>query len=343
MAPTAATTLAALGLCVAGTQVEARGYTLNQSYVGSSFFDNFNFYTGDDPTHGYVDFISSEEAIEREMIGFDNATGLVYMGAEYSTIPAAGERGRKAIRLESRYTTSGNVLVVLDMAHMPSSSGHLAAGCGVWPAFWSFGPDWPSNGEIDIVEYVNNQNIDATTLHTGSDCDQTQEDTSTFTGTWGVNMYGEPGMDCDVDAPEQWQNAGCGIAGPEGVAVGATFNSGGGGVYALEWVTDTEINAFYFSRDSIPDDIVKKIPSPSSWGLPYARFEVGPKSDCSSDHFSDHSIIFDLTFCGDWAGSVFGSDCQTSESCNDYVQYNPAYFQEAHWLISYLDVYDISN
>lgn len=285
-----------LGGATAASTVAARTYSLNQSFAGESFFDSFDFYTGDDPTHGYVDFVNRTEAEQLSLIGYDSSSGLVYMGAEHESIVPWESSGRKSVRLESKYETSGDVLMVIDMEHMPSSSGHLPDGCGVWPAFWTFGPDWPNNGEIDIIEYVNNQEIDGTTLHTSDNCVQSQEDTSTFTGTWGVNMNGDPATDCDVNAPNQWQNAGCGING-DAQPVGAKFNQNGGGVYALEWVSDTEMNAFYFARDSIPNDLANKNPTPSNWGLPFARFEVGT-SECSSDHFNGHKIIFDLTFCG---------------------------------------------
>ena len=41
---------------------------------------------------------------------------------------------------------------------------------------------WPQNGEIDIIEYVNTDSIDATTLHTDAGCDQGGVDTNSFTG-----------------------------------------------------------------------------------------------------------------------------------------------------------------
>jgi hypothetical protein len=27
----------------------------------------------------------------------------------------------------------------------------MPVGCGTWPAFWMFGPDWPNGGEIDTL------------------------------------------------------------------------------------------------------------------------------------------------------------------------------------------------
>ena len=41
---------------------------------------------------------------------------------------------------------------------------------------------WPQHGEIDIIEYVNTDRIDTTTLHTDGGCDQSGEDINSFTG-----------------------------------------------------------------------------------------------------------------------------------------------------------------
>lgn len=111
-----------------------------------------------------------------------------------------------------------------------------------------------------------------------------------------------------------------------------------GGVFALEWTTGKEIRAFYFPRYSVPADLQNHAPNPDTWGRPYARFELG--DNCNTNHFQNHNIVFDNTFCGDWAGAVFGNTCGWSTSCNDFVKWNPNEFSEAYWLINYVEVYD---
>ena len=48
---------------------------------------------------------------------------------------------------------------MIDIQHMPT-------GKGTWPAWWSYGPDWPNNGEIDTIETVNIEDVVQQTLHT---------------------------------------------------------------------------------------------------------------------------------------------------------------------------------
>ena len=70
--------------------------------------------------------------------------------------------GRGSVRITS-YGTWDYGLFIADLEHMPE-------GCGTWPAWWLVGPDWPNGGEIDIIEGVNNQIYDQSTLHTSSGC-----------------------------------------------------------------------------------------------------------------------------------------------------------------------------
>jgi hypothetical protein len=81
-----------------------------------------------------------------------NSTGLL----------ASGARGRASVRLEAVNYQYNEALFVADIQHMPGNA------CGIWPAFWSFGNNWPYDGEIDIIEGVNYQTQNLYSLHTGS-------------------------------------------------------------------------------------------------------------------------------------------------------------------------------
>ena len=54
-----------------------------------------------------------------------------------------------------------------------------------------------------------------------------------------------------------------------------------------------------------------------------------------------YNEVFDVTFCGDWAGSDWPqSDCRSlSSQCSDYVANEPQAFQEEYWEIKSLRVF----
>ena len=108
-------------------------------------------------------------------------------------------------------------LFIVDLAHMP-------AGCGTWPAFWLVGPGWPNDGEIDIIEGVNNAASDTTTLHSSQGCSQAGVADSEFTGKRSVGKNGRPATDCWVKDPNEFGNQGCGISAGTG-SYGAPFNA----------------------------------------------------------------------------------------------------------------------
>lgn len=81
-----------------------------------------------------------------------------------------------------------------------------------------------------------------------------------------------------------------------------------GGVYAHTWEEDA-INVYFFSRNDIPQDIVDETPDPTGWGTPAASFSNADGCDISQS-FQNHSIVFDITLCGDWAGASYqGMGC----------------------------------
>jgi hypothetical protein len=290
-----------------------RKYYHRSSFNTSNFFDAFIFETIDDPTHGTVDYLSYSAAVAQGLA--KNIKGKVYLGVDNTTIVTSTARGRKSLRLLSKMKMNGNNLIVLDLDHMPSTTGNvLGKGCSVWPAFWTLGPDWPNTGEVDIIEYINTDSRGNTALHTSANCDMTYVPLKSFNSTWSISSNGHiPATNCYGYAPNQDQNSGCSVGGPPN-SVGYAFNkatysnsnpsvSSRGGVYAMQWDKDSQIRTYYFPRNKIPQDLLNKAPNPDSWGLPYSRYLIGPRSDCSSSHFRDHQMVFDTTFCGDWAGT----------------------------------------
>jgi hypothetical protein len=171
------------------------------------------------------------------------------------------------------------------------------------------------------------------TLHTDPGC--SIGSTGGFSGTVKT-------ANCAVNAPGQSNNAGCGIQASGADTYGDGFNSGGGGVYAIDW-TSQAISIYYFARSAIPADITAGTPDPDGWPMPLAQFQGA--CDIGSI-FQNHSIIFDMTFCGQWAGqaSVWNSDpvcSQKASTCQSYVENNPADFAETYWQVNSLKVYQL--
>lgn len=271
-----------------------------------------------DPTNGYVTYVGQSAAQAAGLVNTNN--NAVYMGVDY-TNKASGS-GRQSVRLTSKKSYTHG-LILLDLSHMPGGI------CGTWPAFWTVGPNWPEGGEIDIIEGVNSQSSNSMALHTDQGCSISNN--GLFSGTIST-------PNCDVKAPGQATNAGCQILMSNSASYGTGFNQGQGGVYATEW-TSTHISIWFFPRGAVPSDISSGTPNPGNWGQPAASFAGG----CDIDNFfSSHQIVFDTTFCGDWAANVWSSDpvCSSkAPTCQSFVQNNPAAFKDAFWTVNSLKVY----
>ena len=167
------------------------------------------------------------------------------------------------------------------------------------------------------------------TLHTGAGC--------TISNSYGMSGTVDS-TNCDVSDGD---NEGCGITASSSQSYGAGLNSAGGGVYATEWTAST-ISIWFWPSGSAPSDVSGSNPNPAGWGTPAAMF-----GGCdTSSHFKDMNIVFDTTFCGDWAGDAFSSDSTCSSkasSCEDYVANNPSAFTDAYWKVRSLKVYGGSS
>ncbi|KAL3418636.1 putative endo-1,3(4)-beta-glucanase [Phlyctema vagabunda] len=307
--------------CAAGSASAA--YTLQDNFDHTNFFSEFDFFTGPDPTDGFVNYVAADTANSTGIAGYLSTTAdnAVYLGVDHTTVNPSG--GRPSVRVSSSKTYTHG-LFIADIAHMPGSI------CGVWPAFWTFGPNWPSSGEIDILEGVNADTTNSITLHTSSGC--------SVSGSGALGSSTLAHTDCNTGNG----NTGCGFATESTQGYGNGFNAVGGGVYALDW-TSSAINVYFFPRNAIPADITSGSPDPSTWSAPTASFSG---SGCDIDsHFMNHKIIFDTTFCGQWAGQIWdsGSCASMAPTCETYVGENPAAFEEAYWSVNSVKVYQSAS
>ncbi|KAJ7480170.1 glycoside hydrolase family 16 protein [Mycena galericulata] len=303
---------------------------LTQSYAGSTFFDGFDFWDTADPTHGVVDYVNQADGQSAGLVEV-NAAGNAVMRVEMTPTVASV---RKSIRITTQQSFTGG-LVIMDSVHMPT-------GCATWPAFWSNGPNWPTGGEIDIVEGVNNYTDNQATIHTAPGCSLSTDNPAAL-GASASAVTG--GTDC---AAATSGNAGCGMRSSSSLSFGVGYNNNGGGVYAMQW-DSSGISVYFFERNSVPSDIDNGAPQPTTWGLPMAHW---PAADCNPwTYFYTHVAIFDTTLCGDWAGSVWtgtgvpGQDvsCATQtgfSTCEAFVAASGASFAEAYWEVKSLKFYN---
>jgi hypothetical protein len=117
----------------------AAPYRLVDDYSPATFFDNFNFFTGGDPTSGHVQYVDRATALRNGYTTTVN--GAARMSVDTTNKFPLGGRGRPAVRLISNNSYTHGMFIA-DVKHMPT-------GCGTWPAYWLLGPDpWPTYGEI---------------------------------------------------------------------------------------------------------------------------------------------------------------------------------------------------
>jgi len=117
---------------------------------------------------------------------------------------------------------------------------HMPQGCGTWPAIWEAGlNNWPAEGEVDILEGVNDISPNRMTLHTSPGC--TMPASSPQTGTILQT-------DCNALANG---NVGCGVADTHVNSFGPSFNANGGGFFAMER-TETFLKVWFWPRNGSP-------------------------------------------------------------------------------------------
>ncbi|KAJ3509319.1 hypothetical protein NLJ89_g5285 [Agrocybe chaxingu] len=301
----------------------AATYSLTDTIVGSSFYSAFDWQNIADPTHGRVNYVDQTTSRNQNLTYASSDTFI--LRTDFRTVLNPSGPGRNSVRIRTKKTYTNHV-AVFNVRHLPQ-------GCGTWPAIWETKEaGWPNGGETDIMEGVNDQGPNAATLHTVAGC--TMPEPRAQSGR--VQHHFLRHLDCN------WLvngNAGCGVRFPTGNSYGPPFNNNGGGWYVIER-TPTYIKVWFWARNdgSVPAEVRNGLGqvNPNNWGVPAAYF---PDTSCRiPNFFQEHNIIINLTLCGDWAGSVYGqSGCPST--CVDYVNNNPAAFQNAYFNFASIRVY----
>jgi hypothetical protein len=292
-------------------------YTVQDFYQGEDFFNNWDFFTGSDPTDGNVNYQSKSNAQSKGLAYVNDCDNSTVLAVDSTSTVAAGGN-RDSVRITSQKSYNGG-LFVIDASNMP-------VGCSTWPSFWTVGPNWPSAGEIDIVEGVNNQATNQMTLHSGTSQGCTiGKSGNQFTGqVLGTNCYSSPNAD-----------SGCGVEDTDTSSFGYGFNNAEGGVFALLWDNSTGMSMWHFARADIPADLTAQTPNPSTWGAP-AGYWSAQSCDISAN-FYDHQMVIDTTICGNWAGGAYSSS-GCPGTCSNMVA-NATNYVDAKWVINYVAVF----
>ncbi|KAG6919627.1 hypothetical protein DXG01_003491 [Tephrocybe rancida] len=134
-------------------------------------------------------------------------------------------------------------------------------------------------------------------------------------------------------------NSGCLVTDTNTASYGAGFAAAGGGVYVTEFAT-TGISIWFFARANIPASLKSSTGSvdTSTLGMPSGNW---PSKNCTMNQFFEpQNLIFDITLCGDFAGSpsIFAQTC--SGTCYpDYVVGNGTNYATAYFEVASVRVY----
>ncbi|KAF8830521.1 hypothetical protein HHX47_DHR2000957 [Lentinula edodes] len=283
--------------------VWAATYTVSDTYTGQDFLNSFTVQNIPDPTNGRVNYVDAATA-KNDNLTFASATNFIAR-ADFTTILDPNGPGRNSVRLLSNKQYGlGRTSTICQKDAVPgllSGLLEIKETIGQLPSVSSLKGDSlynsPSEQRGSIMLALIKGRFIPVQIVQCPPLEQKQERLSNLIVT---------------------------------LHFGPTFNSNGGGWYAME-LTDDFVKIWFWARGtSVPSDVSggSSTIDTDNWGTPVAYF---PNTSCSiSSHFGPQNIIINLTFCGDWAGAVYSSSGCPS-TCVDYVNNNPAEFENAYF------------
>ncbi|KAI0674443.1 concanavalin A-like lectin/glucanase domain-containing protein [Trametes maxima] len=292
-------------------------YNIAKDYSGKNFFDGWDFYgSWDNLTLSNVLWVDQATATQEKLAYVNQAGNAIIRVDNTTNVPDAGPNTRRnTIRLTTQEFYDYGSLWVFDATHVPF-------GCSVWPAFWTKGPTWPDNGEIDILEAVNQMTFNQMAIHTLDGC--LTSDAIQQSGKLENNDCGSA--------------SGCTVAEQKPNSYGDPLNAANGGVWATKFDVDG-IAIWFWSRPDVPAELTNKEATVdvSKWGTPSAAFPVTPQCDLTK-FFTKQQLVIDIALCGVWAGPT-GNYQQTCPGVCDVSGPGSPAFDKAWFEIQYVRAY----
>lgn len=89
---------------------------------GTTFFDNFDYFTGYDPSQGFVHYVDRESSAQQNLTFASSDSAVIRVMVDDPG--AAAHTGRKSVRIHSKKQYDDG-LFIFDVLHTPY-------GCGTW-------------------------------------------------------------------------------------------------------------------------------------------------------------------------------------------------------------------
>jgi hypothetical protein len=264
---------------------------LNWAAQGKSFFDDWDFLTGD-ANNGASQYLDKGTAIQEQVAQAADTHAILRVGSKGNWL----KRKSAKIATQKSWTT---FLATMRFSHTPT-------GCGVWPSFWTNakGVEWPNGGELDVMEYVNDFPSQSS-FHTGKE-NKCKLNAALLNkpGCAALPDTNKMGYECSTSYPEK---LGC-APNKYPLRTGQQI-SGNPGVYAVEH-TQSYMKVFFIPETEMPADMNSNEPKPDTWDqwvisyYPFASSDQSSPGSCPSP-MQAQQLILNIGMCGDWAGKVW--------------------------------------
>jgi hypothetical protein len=113
-----------LSLLASAVPLTLANYTLTKDKVtvGAAFFESFTFFTSEDPSHGFSQYVDESTANSSGLAGYVNTGENPYAAFLGVDTTNATPNGRPALRILAKETYN-HMLLIADFHHIPFGAG----------------------------------------------------------------------------------------------------------------------------------------------------------------------------------------------------------------------------